>query len=57
MSGRGHVLPDDVQALAALVLAHRLLPSTDTQLARRSSADVVGSILSQVPVPQPRGAL
>ncbi len=54
MSGRGHVLPDDVQALAALVLAHRLLPSTDTQLARRSSADVVGSILSQVPVPQPR---
>ena len=57
MSGRGHVLPDDVQALAALVLAHRLLPSTDTQLARRSSADVVGSILSQVPVPQPRGVL
>jgi MoxR-like ATPase len=57
MSGRGHVLPDDVQALAALVLAHRLLPSTDTQLARRNSADVVGSILSQVPVPQPRGVL
>ena len=57
MSGRGHVLPDDVQALAALVLAHRLLPSTDTQLARRSSADVIGSILSQVPVPQPRGAV
>jgi MoxR-like ATPase len=57
MSGRGHVLPDDVQALAALVLAHRLLPSTDTQLARRSSADVVGSILSQVAVPQPRGVL
>jgi MoxR-like ATPase len=57
MSGRGHVLPDDVQSLASLVLAHRLLPSTDTQLARRSSADVVGSILSQVPVPQPRGVL
>jgi len=57
MSGRGHVLPDDVQALATLVLAHRLLPSTDTQLARRSSADVVGAILAQVPVPQPRGAL
>ncbi len=55
ISGRGHVIPDDVQALASLVLAHRLLPSTDTQLARRSSADVVSSILSQVPVPQPRG--
>jgi MoxR-like ATPase len=57
MSGRGHVLPDDVQALASLVLAHRLLPSTDTQLARRSSADVVGAILAQVPVPQPRANL
>ena len=57
MSGRGHVIPDDVQALTTLVLAHRLLPSTDTQLARRSSADVIGSILAQVPVPQPRGAL
>jgi MoxR-like ATPase len=57
MTGRGHVLPDDVQALASLVLAHRLLPSTDTQLARRSSADVVGAILAQVPVPQPRANL
>ena len=57
MSGRGHVIPDDVQSLATLVLAHRLLPSTDTQLARRNSADVIGSILSQVPVPQPRGVL
>jgi MoxR-like ATPase len=54
MSGRGHVIPDDVQALASLVLAHRLLPSAETQLARRSSADVVAAILNQVPVPQPR---
>jgi MoxR-like ATPase len=54
MNGRGHVLPDDIQALASLVLAHRLLPSTDTQLSRRSSADVVALILSQVPVPHPR---
>ena len=57
MGGRGHVIPDDVQALAAHVLAHRILPSTDTQLARRSAADVVASILAQVPVPQPRGSL
>jgi len=54
MRGRGHVLPDDVQALATLVLAHRLLPSTDTQVARRSAADVITTILGQVPVPQPR---
>jgi MoxR-like ATPase len=54
MNGRGHVIPDDVQELASLVLAHRLLPSAETQLARRSSADVIASILTQVPVPQPR---
>lgn len=54
MSGRGHVLPDDVQALAGPVLAHRLLPSAETQLARRSPQDVVASIISQVPLPAGR---
>jgi MoxR-like ATPase len=57
MAGRNHVLPDDVQFLATPVLAHRLLPSTDTQLARRSAGDVVTALLSQVPVPQPRTTL
>ena len=54
MSGRNHVLPDDVQALAHGVLAHRLLPSTDAQLARRTPEDVVGQVLAEVPVPRPR---
>lgn len=54
MSGRGHVIPDDVQALTSLVLAHRLMPSAEAQLARRSPADVLTSILGQVPVPAPR---
>jgi MoxR-like ATPase len=54
MSGRNHVLPDDVQMLAHAVLAHRLLPSTDAQLARRSPEDVVASVLAEVPVPRPR---
>jgi MoxR-like ATPase len=57
MAGRNHVLPDDVQFLAGPVLAHRLLPSTDTQLSRRSAADVVASLLAQVPVPQPRASM
>ena len=30
MEGRDHALPDDVQALAQPVLAHRLLPAPDT---------------------------
>jgi MoxR-like ATPase len=54
MSGRNHVLPDDVQVLANAVLAHRLLPSTDAQLARRSPEDVVSTVLAEVPVPRPR---
>jgi MoxR-like ATPase len=54
MSGRNHVLPDDVQVLANAVLAHRLLPSTDAQLARRTPEDVVSAVLAEVPVPRPR---
>ena len=51
LEGRDHVLPDDVQALAVPVLAHRLMPTGETQLARRTTADVVGDLLRQVPVP------
>ncbi len=45
MEGRAHVLPDDVKALAAHVLAHRLLLRGD---ARRE--DVVRDLLGTVPV-------
>jgi MoxR-like ATPase len=51
LAGRDHVLPDDVQALAVSVLAHRLLPTADTQLARRSTIDVVSDLLTRVRVP------
>ena len=37
--------------LAGPVLAHRLMPSSETQLARRTTADVVTDLLRQVPVP------
>ncbi len=51
LAGRDHVLPDDVQALAVSVLAHRLLPTADAQLARRSTTDVVVDLLARVRVP------
>ena len=51
LDGRDHVIPDDVQALATAVLAHRLMPSSETQLARRTTADVVADLLRQVSVP------
>lgn len=56
LGGRGYVLPDDVQALAGPVLAHRLLPTAQAQLNRRTSEQIVGEILHRVPVPSPYGA-
>ena len=52
LTGRDHVLPDDVQALAAPVLAHRLLLTADAALGRRSAEQVVANLLSVVPVPR-----
>jgi MoxR-like ATPase len=54
LSGRDHVLPDDVQALAGPVLAHRLLLTTDAALGRRTAEQVVAELLSTVPVPRGR---
>ncbi len=51
LEGRDHVLPDDIQTLAGSVLAHRLMPSSETQLARRTTGEVVTDLLRQVPVP------
>ncbi len=49
--GRDHVLPDDVQTIAIPVLAHRLIPTGETQLARRTPADVLADLMQRVPVP------
>jgi MoxR-like ATPase len=54
LSGRDHVLPDDVQLLAGPVLAHRLLLTADAALGRRSAEQVVTELLSTVPVPRGR---
>jgi MoxR-like ATPase len=55
LSGRGFVVPDDVQAVAVPVLAHRLLLTPDALATRRSAVDIVRSLLGRHPVPAPRG--
>jgi MoxR-like ATPase len=50
---RDYVLPDDLQALAEPVLAHRLLLSADAQIARRNAPAVVADIVASIPVPAP----
>ena len=51
LAGRDHVLPDDVQALVEPVLAHRMIPAGETQVARLTNADVLREIVRRVPVP------
>ncbi|WP_448317664.1 AAA family ATPase, partial [Streptomyces sp. CO7] len=47
LAGREFALPDDVQALTEAVLAHRLLPNAQAQLAGRTAETVVREILVQ----------
>ncbi|GAU68255.1 putative regulatory protein [Streptomyces sp. NBRC 110611] len=53
LQGREYALPDDLQALAVAVLAHRLLPTSQAQLNRRTAEQIVLEILRRVPVPDP----
>jgi MoxR-like ATPase len=52
LDGRDFVIPDDVQALALPVLAHRLLPSAEALVARQLPEQVLATIVGQVPLPQ-----
>ena len=54
LTGRDYVTPDDVAALGVSVLAHRVLPSTDAQLARRTVNDVIAQAISSVHIPDRR---
>ncbi|MDT3400024.1 MoxR family ATPase [Streptomyces sp. B1866] len=53
LAGREFVLPDDVQQLAVPVLAHRLLPTTQAHLSRRTSEQIVAETVQRTPVPTP----
>jgi MoxR-like ATPase len=49
--GRAFVLPDDVKAMAASVLAHRLVPRSRGAVGSGTARDVVRELLERVPVP------
>jgi len=51
LSDRIYVIPDDLQAVAVAVLAHRLVLMPQSQVAGRDSAAVITTILHDVPVP------
>jgi len=55
VNGREYVLPDDVQALAGPVLAHRVLLSTESRLTGRTAEDIVEGIVQRTVVDSPAG--
>lgn len=56
LDARDFVLPDDIQALLAPVLAHRLLLTAEAQISRRTPDDVVRDILAAVAEPATEAA-
>jgi MoxR-like ATPase len=51
LDGRDFVIPDDVQALALPVLAHRLLPTAEALVGRQLPEKVLGKIVERLPLP------
>ena len=49
--GRHYVLPDDVKAVAASVLSHRLMLKPEARVRRADAEAIVADVLDQVPVP------
>ncbi|HEY3841737.1 MAG TPA: MoxR family ATPase [Acidimicrobiales bacterium] len=50
-TGRDYVIPDDVKAVADVVLSHRLAMSSAAELGGFSASSVVAELLATVPVP------
>jgi MoxR-like ATPase len=51
LEDRSFVIPDDVQALAGPVLAHRLLPTAEAVVGRELPEQVLAKIIQRVPLP------
>ena len=51
LDGRDFVIPDDVQALAGPVLAHRLLPTAEAVVGRELPEQVLTTIVERLPLP------
>ena len=51
IQGRDYVLPDDIKALAEVVLAHRLVINPAARLKNLSAGQIVKEIMHTIPVP------
>jgi MoxR-like ATPase len=53
LDGRDYVIPDDIQALAVPVFAHRLLPTAEALVERQLPEQVVAKLVAELPLPHP----
>ncbi len=51
LNGRNFAIPEDVRAMACLVLPHRLVLTVEAKMARCSGAQVMEQVLRTVPIP------
>lgn len=51
LSGRDYILPDDVQAMAVPVLAHRIILSEKARYSGKKSPDVISELVDSLNVP------
>ncbi len=51
IANRNYVMPDDIQRMIYPVFSHRLILKPEARLKKRTTQDVVQSVLSSVPVP------
>jgi MoxR-like ATPase len=51
LDGRDYVIPDDIQALAVPVLAHRVLPTAEAMVERKLPEQVVARLVADLPLP------
>ncbi len=49
--GRSFATPDDIKALAPYVMAHRIIPKTQSHLRGHTVSDILKEVLESVPVP------
>ena len=54
LEARDYVLPDDLQNLAVPVLAHRIIPTAEAQLSRRTTDSIVADLVTRLALPTDR---
>jgi MoxR-like ATPase len=52
VSGRDFVTPDDIKEMARPVLEHRMILRPDYEIEGTTNAEVIGTILQEVPIPR-----